>query len=130
MSGKIIGLTVLAVVGLVIWIINLARDGDPVGLGLVITFCVVLVLLALSTCVAVIIGGVRRGRSHDEYHQVVKSTTDLGKLVVQLSQKATYSPAAPFQGTSQLPQLPHGSMYGPGDNVVDVEAFQVLNSDQ
>lgn len=126
MGNKVIGAAVLTVVGLIIWIINLARSGDPVGLALVITFCSVIILLAIASSIAVIRGGIRRGRSHEEYHQVVRSATDLTKLVVQLSQKT--APPSAYQGVGPtLPQLPAGQAYGPGNNVVDVESFQVLN---
>ncbi|MCQ3976905.1 MAG: hypothetical protein DPW09_26045 [Anaerolineae bacterium] len=121
---------VAAVTGLTIWIIQLARAGDPVGIGILLYLGLLSLILCGAVATALIIGGLRKKRTHDEYNAVMRAFNDQSRSVVQLT-KVTSDLALASSDSWPLmraypPALPPGQLRGPGNMVIDQDAFNNL----
>lgn len=121
---------VTALVGLTIWIIQLAREGDPVGIGVLLYLGLLLLIICGAIATTIIIGGIRKKRTHDDYNAVVRAFNDQSRSVVQLT-KVTSDLALVSSESLPLmaaypPALPPGQLRGPGDMVIDQDAFSNL----
>lgn len=121
---------VAALVGLTIWIIQLAREGDPVGMGILLYLGLLILILCGAVATAIIIGGIRKKRTHDDYNAVVRAFNDQSRSVVQLT-KVTSDLALVSSESLPLmaaypPALPPGQLRGPGNMVIDQDAFSNL----
>ncbi|MCL4296121.1 MAG: hypothetical protein KJ077_10355 [Anaerolineae bacterium] len=134
MSTK--GLTLIAfmVVALVVWIINLARGGDWVGLGILFFTGLIILILVGAMAFSIVRGGLRRERSHQEYHELTRALTDQTKTVIVMS-RMTANATFPIHEESAgappaLPDLPPGHLLTVGGLVIDSNAFREVDQDQ
>lgn len=121
---------VAAVAGLTIWIIQLARAGDPVGMGILLYLGLIILVLCGAVATTLIVGGLRKKRTHDEYNAVVRAFNDQSRSVVQLTKVTSDLALASSDSLSLIPTyppaLPPGQLRGPGNMVIDQDAFSNL----